>query len=445
MQSFFESSDFILVPAYFLLLILISNKIKRKNISKIPEYKYLTRGLILKLFGVSIFCFMYLFVYSGGDTTSYFLGSKALFSVLVNEFEKGVALIFDLYHPDNYWGSFEYGEFYPPHYMYKDDGTFIVSRISTALYILGCGSFIVTSFLTAAFSYIGIWKFFILFNQQFKCNSKYLFYIIICTPSLLFWGGGIMKDSYVLGCCCWATYNFYKIFVARQKVLINFLFLTMNFILLINIKSYVAISLIPGFVLWLYSGYLKEIKNRVLKFAMAPILILLFSGISIALVNNLDVIGLEQYQNIDQTIEQAQVIQQDLLREEQYGSNNYNIGTLDGSLSGILRVAPNAIGTSIYRPLIWECNNVVMLFSGIENMILIVISLFLIIKINPIGFFRVIIKEPLLVHCLIFVLLFSFGVGIASTNFGALVRYRIPVIPFFYTLLYIVSVKGKFI
>ena len=66
-------------------------------------------------------------------------------------------------------------------------------------------------------------------------------------------------------------------------------------------------------------------------------------------------------------------------------------------------------------------------------------------KINPIGFFRVIIKEPLLVHCLIFVLLFSFGVGIASTNFGALVRYRIPVIPFFYTLLYIVSVKGKFI
>ena len=94
-----------------------------------------------------------------------------------------------------------------------------------------------------------------------------------------------MKDSYVLGSCCWATYNFYKIFIARDKVFINVLFLIINFILLVNIKSYVAISLIPGFILWLYSGYLKEIKNPLLKFILAPILIMLFSGISFAFVN----------------------------------------------------------------------------------------------------------------------------------------------------------------
>ena len=192
----------------------------------------------------------------------------------------------------------------------------------------------------------------------------------------------------------------------------------MNFALLINIKSYVAISLLPGLILWLYSAYLKQIRSRTLKVVIAPVLILIFIGISISFINNLDVIGLSQYQNIDQTIEQAKVIQQDLLREEQYGSNNYNIGTLDGSLSGMLKVAPKAIGTAIFRPFIWESGNAIMIFSGLENLILILTSLYLILKINPIRFFKLIFREPLLVHCFIFVLLFAFGVGIASTNFG---------------------------
>ena len=97
-------------------------------------------------------------------------------------------------------------------------------------------------------------------------------------------------------------------------------------------------------------------------------------------LNNLDLVGLEQYQNIDQTIEQAQVIQQDLLREEQYGSNNYDIGALDGSFSGMLKIAPKAIGTAICRPFIWESTNATMLVSGLENLILIFSGLFLILQ-----------------------------------------------------------------
>jgi hypothetical protein len=439
MQSFISISDLILVPLYFLLLISISNRIKRKNISKKPEYKYLTKGLVLKLAGVSLFCVIYIFVYGGGDTTNYFLGSRAMVKLLFQNFDRGIAMIGNLYSVHNNYSFFNSETGWPPHYMYRDERTFIVSRITTVLYILGSGSFIITSFLTAAFSYLGIWKLFTLFANIFKCNLKYLFYIIVCTPSMLFWGGGIMKDSFVLGACCWATYNFFKIFIARKKILINIFFLIINFALLINIKSYVAISLLPGFILWLYSNYLKQIRNKIIKVAIAPFLILIFAGISLSFINNLDVIGLAQYQNFDKTIEQAQVIQQDLLRSEQYGSNSYNIGTLDGSFSGMLEVAPRAIGTAIFRPFIWESGNAIMIFSGIENMFLVIISVYLILKVNPIRFFKLIFSNPLLVHCFIFVLLFAFGVGIASTNFGALVRYRIPLIPFFYTMLYILS------
>ena len=44
-----------------------------------------------------------------------------------------------------------------------------------------------------------------------------------------------------------------------------------------------------------------------------------------------------KYGDVDSAIKQAQVIQEDLLREEAYGKNNYYLGNIDGSLSNISR------------------------------------------------------------------------------------------------------------
>ena len=164
---------------------------------------------------------IYLFLYGGGDTISYFLGSKAMVNLMFQNFKRGIAMIGNLYSIHNNYAFFNIETGWPPHYMYKDDNTFIVSRIATLFYLFGSGSFIITSLLTASFSYIGIWKLFVLFTRVFKCNVKYLFYIIICTPSLLFWGGGIMKDSFVLGSCCWATFNFFQVFISKKKIFLN--------------------------------------------------------------------------------------------------------------------------------------------------------------------------------------------------------------------------------
>ena len=150
---------------------------------------------------------------------------------------------------------------------------------------------------------------------------------------------------------------------------------------------------------------------------------------------------LQQYQNIDQTIEQAQVIQQDLLREEQYGSNSYNIGALDGSFSGMLKIAPKAIGTAIYRPFIYE-RNATMLVSGLENLILIFSGLFLIFTINPIRFFKTISNNPLLLHCLTsrFICFWSWNCKYKLWSTGQISN---SINTFFYTMLYIIKFKAK--
>ena len=42
-------------------------------------------------------------------------------------------------------------------------------------------------------------------------------------------------------------------------------------------------------------------------------------------------------------------------------------------------------------------------------------------------------KDPNLVFCLVFSIIFAFAVGISSYNFGALSRYKIPCLPFYAT------------
>ena len=174
-----------------------------------------------------------------------------------------------------------------------------------------------------------------------------------------------------------------------------------------------------------------------MKFISFPIIAGGIFLIGVFSLQNLSVL-MGKYGDVDSAIKQAQVIQEDLLREEAYGKNNYYLGKIDGSLSRMISLAPMAIFTAIFRPLPWEIGSPTMVISAIENTILLILTLALIIRVNPIKFVRVIFSEPFLVMAFTFSILFAYGVGIASTNFGALVRYKIPLMPFFFTGVYII-------
>ena len=440
-KDLFEIYDFFLVPIYLILILFIANRIKSKNIINYPEYKYFTYGLVVKLIGVSFFMVFYTVVNKTGDTVSYFLGTKAISELIFKNFEAGLSVLFNIDNGFNNYNSFSITETKPPYYIMRDENTFNVCRISFPLYIISSGSFIITSFLTSVFSYIGLWKLYRLFNSEFPGNSKIFAYLILFLPSTVFWGSGIMKDSFVLGACCFAVSNFFKIFIKREKVLINIILIVINFSIVINVKSFVAVSMIPGLIIWANNSFLVSIKSNFIKFITFPIILFIILGSGYVIFNNLSALGLGQYENVDQTFEQAQIIQQDLLRSEQYGTNNYSIGTLDGTLSNSLKLAPLAIFTAIYRPSILEIGSPAMVISVIENLFLLLFSIYALSKTNPLRLLKQIFSSPILTYSLIFTVLFGFGVGIASTNFGALVRYRIPLIPFYFPLIYLISKK----
>ena len=119
-----------------------------------------------------------------------------------------------------------------------------------------------------------------------------------------------------------------------------------------------------------------------LKIVKFPFFILIFGVIGYFTFSNLSSL-MGVYGDVDTAIEQAQVIQKDLLRDEAYGSNSYNIGEIDGSISGMISIAPIAVFTAIYRPLFWEIGSPMMVISVIENSLLLIFTFYLLLNIGP--------------------------------------------------------------
>ena len=88
----------------------------------------------------------------------------------------------------------------------------------------------------------------------------------------------------------------------------------------------------------------------------------------------------------------------------------------------------NAISTLlsvIYRPLVWESWNVFSFIASIENVTLLLLSIYAVFLILfDIKSLVLLVKEPILLFCVIYSVLFAVGIGLSVSNFGAIVRFK---------------------
>jgi hypothetical protein len=126
-------------------------------------------------------------------------------------------------------------------------------------------------------------------------------------------------------------------------------------------------------------------------------------------------------------------------KQEYYGGNSFDIGEFDADPLSMLSKAHVAIAATLFRPYLWDVRNVVMLASALENTYIMLLTIFLLFRLKVIGFFSLIGKNPMLLFSVLFSLFFAFSVGIATSNFGSLVRLKIPCIPFYVASLFVLK------
>ena len=220
----------------------------------------------------------------------------------------------------------------------------------------------------------------------------------------------------------------------------NIFFIILSSVLLIWIKPYIFFALLPGSILWFGGIQLERVDNNLIKSLSTPFLIT-FSLVCGYLMLNLMSGFLGDY-SLDNVLDKAVTTQMDL-KSEHYQGSAFDIGDFDPTISGILNKMPAAINAALFRPYVWETYNITMFLSGIENLIMLGFTIYLLIKLKIYNLFRLMFRHRILFFTVYFSLFFSFSVGLTTSNFGSLVRYKIPAIPFYVISLIIISSSYK--
>lgn len=386
--------------------------------------KYFLPALTIRILGALALGFIYQFYYDGGDTYSYHTGgSRHMWEAFMDSPIKGIEMMFS--------GGVHHGSFYKYSSrieFFGDPPAFFVIQFATVFDLFTFSSYSATAVLFSVFGFTGAWLLFYTFYRKYPQLHFWIAVATLFIPSVFFWGSGLLKDTIVLSSIGIATYEIDRLFNRRKVSILHILVLLMSVYFIFSIKKFVLQAYLPAVILWVYMNQLKKIPSMALKILIFPIVIsfCVFVGYySVVKIGE----GDRRYA-LDKLATTAQVTAMDIryLTGKNAGSG-YDLGDLDGSFSGMLKLAPQAINVSLFRPYLWEVGNPLMLLSALESIGLLLFTMVVIAKKK----FAIVqsFMNPDFVFCLMFALVFAFAVGVSTFNFGTLVRYKIPLLPFY--------------
>jgi hypothetical protein len=428
---------------YFIIFYLIANSIARKNESNPLYKKYFVKGFYYKMIGSLGFYIIYAFYYRGGDSCTYFVNGVVFNEyMLFQDFADGIRVIFsNITGVDNLpsWISNQSIYVYGEGYILRDTKALLVARISSLVSLFCFNSYLVTCMAFGFFSYLAIFKLFTLFCRFYPNRIEGLSFAFLKIPSFVFWGSSVNKDTICVAMLCVLFYSFYKLFVEFKIYPKYIITLLISTYLVFNIKSYIVVAALPGFLMFALINYQNKVLSGGLRTLFTPVMVLV-GALTFFLL----------YQSLSQTFTEfseeslavkAEGFKSDHLNiQEKFGGSGYTLGDdMDYSVSSIIKKSPLALAISLFGPFPWQARNLVMLLSSVESTYF--LYLFLTVFFSAYGYKKLanIGTDPVLLFCVSFTIVLGISIGLTSFNYGALVRFKIPILPFFATFLTVIQ------
>ena len=432
-----EIKDLFVTPILLILIYAIAGFI-RPFVTDKQNRRYFLPGLTVKIIGAISVGLIYQFYYGGGDTFTYFnLGSKYIWEA----FKDSPILAFKLIFAGKEYATdtFQYAS---KIYTYGDLSSYFVVRVAGVFDLLTFHTYSATAILFAAFSFTGLWALYHVFYRMFPSQHLEFAIAVLFVPSVFFWGSGILKDTITISALGWATYGAYNLFFVKRHITISLIILLLSLYTIYTIKIYILLCFLPAVILWIFSTRLSNVKNVIAKIFIAPIVLSIAALIGYYAILK---VGEENprydVENLAETARiTAEWIHYVSIREQ---GSAYTLGDFDYSLTGMISKFPQAVWVSLYRPYLWEAHNIVMLLSALESFALMLFTIYVFYKAGIQKTLKLISSKPILTFCFMFSIVFAFAVGVSTYNFGTLVRYKIPLYPFFISGLFILLDYSK--
>ncbi len=424
--------DIILLPSLILCFLLFSIVYSKYKISKGDiDYRYFYRLLLLKItFGI-LMALIYIYIYGYGDSFAYwndacdigrtYYSNMSLLPYILkaDASELNTTILAGLIHP----------------IMNVRENLFITKIFSFVMPIAGF-SYISGTLIIAFFTTFGNWKLYQAFRIVYNDIhlQKVIFFLVLVIPSCVLWGSGLLKDAVSYSLIGWLTYPLIDIVVRNRFRISYFFYIFVSVYMIYNLKKYILFAYIPSVVLLLINYKLKGINTYIRKILYLIVLGSIIGGIFILQSQIDEMMG--QFA-IDKIIETA-------------GSLNYNLSNIESgsqfslgipistSLSGMITIFPFAVFATLFRPFLWEVHNIVSLASAIESLFFLFFTIYVVKKVSLRKFISNILNDGMVQFCLMYSIFFSYAVGFSTSNFGSLVRYKIPMMPFYLMGIFII-------
>jgi len=422
-----ELRDLVVTPL-LLILVGIGALLIRPLFTDEINRKYFIPALWCKIIGALALGFIYQFYYSGGDTFAYHThGSRVIWDAFVEFPLQGIKLFLaDGQYGPGYW---EYAE---KIWYWRDPKSYFIIRIAFLFDVLTFSSYSATAVLFSLVSFVGGWMFFLTFYKIYPSMHRWIAISCLFVPSIIFWGSGVLKDTLTLAFLGMMTYSVYILFIEKKFSLPYLVLLGLSFFVVYSVKKYIVISFMAAAIAWIFAARLSNIKSYALRVLLVPITIIFCLVLAYYAINK--VVEDDPKYAFNRIAETARVTAYDIRYwTGKDAGSGYSLGELDGTIGSMLRLAPKAINVSLFRPYLWEVRNPLMLLTSIEGLITLLVTIFVLNKARS----RILnyIREPAVIFCLVFSLIFAFGVGVSTFNFGTLARYKIPLLPYYFTML----------
>lgn len=413
-----ELRDLIVAPLV-LVVVFLAAYIVRPAVTDSMTRRYFFPALILRIIGALAVGFVYQFYYGFGDTLVYHQGSRVIWDAFVESPGLGASLFMHSDDVYNYSSKI---------IVYNDPAAFAITQVSFVFDLITFSSYSGTAILFAIIGFIGSWLMFLTFYDLYPLLHKRIAWSIFFIPSIIFWGSGILKDTVTFACVGVILYTTYFLFVKRQFGFGKIILLLVSVVILYKVKVYILLTFLPAMILWVFFENLSLVKNKITRVFAAPIIVVIasimagFAGLKAGEDN-------PKYA-LNKLAETAQVTAYDIrYYSGRSAGSGYSLGELDGSFGSMIKLAPQAIVVTLFRPFLWEVNNPLMLISALEAFFFL-FSLIIVFMRSNFFFFKSLVNSTV-IFCLGFSLVFAFAVGVSTYNFGTLVRYKIPMLPFF--------------
>lgn len=363
-------------------------------------------SLVLKVAGGCALGLVYLYYYTTSDTWTFFNEASHQADLAIADLREYFNYLISNTSTNNV-----------SHPLYLEDRNSILIKFISLLCLISGNNYWICAVYFSIISFACAWYLFVQIINFFPSASSAIAMPLFFFPSIIFWGSGIIKETFALAGIYLITSIFiryvFNVSIKWNHILVGIVSLIVVWMLKYYwLAIYLGVLIPTAFTLFLYK------KKR---YTGSKLILVWFSTLVVAAILTTLIHPNFYLSRIFEVIisnNESFLIASD-------SRNVINFHQLQPTWWSIAINSPWAVLSGLFRPFIWEASNLPAALASFENLILLAFTIF-----AALNFKNYHHKESFMILLIYCVILCTF-LALSTPNLGTLSRYRVGFLPFY--------------